>query len=139
QAGTTNAELRVLEALGTTPEALRDVWAYLLAIDWIATTKSSLLPPDHALFMLLATPRRMRYRMGDGLWVRLVDVGAALSGRAYPEDGELVLEVRDELCPWNERRWRLAGGVAEPTEAPADLALDVATLGAAYLGGMSLA
>ena len=33
----------------------------VLAIDWIATTKSSLLPPDHALFMLLATPRRARW------------------------------------------------------------------------------
>ena len=31
------------------------------------------------------SPRRMRYRMGDGLWVRLVDVAAALSGRAYGE------------------------------------------------------
>ena len=58
EAGTTNAELRVLEALGTTPEALRDVWRYLLDIDWIATIESSLLPPDHALFLLLATPRR---------------------------------------------------------------------------------
>ena len=48
-----------------------------------------------------------------------------------------MLEVRDELCPWNERRWRVAGGVAEPTDAPADLALDVSALGAAYLGGMS--
>jgi len=96
EAGTTNAELRVLEAFGTTPEALRDVWAYLLAIDWIATTKSFLLPPDHALFMLLATPRRARYRMGDALWVRVLDVGAALSGRVYQGDEPIVFEVADE-------------------------------------------
>ena len=74
--------------------------------------------------------------MGDGLWVRLVDVGAALAARTYPEDGDLVLEVGDEVCPWNAGRWRLDG---ERTDAPADLALDVATLGAAYLGGMRLA
>ena len=55
-----------------------------------------------------------------------------------PDDGELVLDVRDELCPWNAGRWRLAGGAAEPTEAAADLALDVSALGAAYLGGVSL-
>ena len=116
EAGTTNAELRVLEALGTTPEALRDLWAYLLAIDWIATIKSSLLPPDHPLFLLLATPRRMRYRMGDGLWVRLVDVGAALSGRTYSGDGSIVFEVADEFCPWNEGRWKLEGGRAERSE-----------------------
>ena len=42
------------------------------------------LPPDHPLFFVLAQTRRMRYRLGDGLWVRLLDVGAALSGRTYP-------------------------------------------------------
>jgi predicted acetyltransferase len=71
--------------------------------------------------------------------VRLVDVGGALSGRTYPEDGELVLEVRDAFCPWNEGRWRVAGGAAERTEANADLALDVAALGSAFLGGIRFA
>jgi predicted acetyltransferase len=139
EAGTTNAELRVLEALGTTPEALRDVWAYLLAIDWIATTKSSLLPPDHALFMLLATPRRARYRMGDGLWVRLLDVGAALSGRAYQGEESIVFEVADEFCPWNEGRWKLEGGRAARTKDEPDLRLPVQSLGSALLGGVSFA
>ena len=72
-----------------------------------------LLPPDHALFLLLATPRRLRYRMGDRLWVRLVDVGAALSGRKYSDDGAIVFDVRDEFCPWNEGRWKLEGGAAD--------------------------
>jgi predicted acetyltransferase len=139
EAGTTNAELRVLEALGTTPEALRDVWAYLLAIDWIATTKASLLPPDHALFMLLATPRRARYRMGDGLWVRLLDVGAALSGRVYQGDEPIVFEVADDFCPWNEGRWKLEGGLAERTKDEPDLRLPVQSLGSALLGGVSFA
>ena len=139
EAGTTNAELRVLEAFGTTPEALRDVWAYLLAIDWIATTKSFLLPPDHALFMLLATPRRARYRMGDGLWVRVLDVGAALSGRVYQGDEPIVFEVADEFCPWNEGRWKLEGGRAERTKDEPDLRLPVQSLGSALLGGVSFA
>ena len=119
--------------------ALAELWRYLLDIDWVASISSWLLPPDHPLFFVLAQTRRMRYRLGDGLWVRLVDVGAALSGRTYPEDGELVFDVRDSFCPWNEGRWRLAGGAAERTNADADLALDVATLGAAYLGGIRFA
>ena len=135
--GTTNAELRVIEALGTTPEALRDLWAYLLAIDWIATVKSSLMPPDHPLFLLLATPRRLRYRMGDGLWVRVLDVGAALSGRRYAGEGSVVFEVEDEFCPWNEGRWKLEGGTAERTQDDADLRVPVQTLGSALLGGIS--
>ena len=49
----------------------------------------------------------------------------------------MVFEVADAFCPWNEGRWRLAGGVAEQTDADADLRLDADVLGAAYLGGMS--
>jgi predicted acetyltransferase len=139
EAGTTSAELRVVEALGATATANRDLWAYLLAVDWVATVKASLLPPDHPLFLLVATPRRMRYRMGDGLWVRLVDVGAALSGRRYSGDGSIVFEVTDEFCPWNEGRWKLEGGTAEPTEDAAELRLPVQSLGSAFLGGISFA
>ena len=85
------------------PAALAEIWRFLLDIDWIATITSSLLPPDHPLFFVLAQPRRMRYRSGDGLWVRLLDVGAALSGRTYPEDGELVFDVRDDVLPVERR------------------------------------
>jgi predicted acetyltransferase len=108
-------------------------------VDWVATVKASLLPPDHPLFLLVATPRRMRYRMGDGLWVRLVDVGATLSGRRYSGDGSIVFEVTDEFCPWNEGRWKLEGGTAEPTEDAAELRLPVQSLGSAFLGGISFA
>jgi predicted acetyltransferase len=137
--GTSTAELRVLEALGATPAAVRDLWGYLLAVDWIATVKASLLPPDHPLFLLLARPRRMRYRMGDGLWVRLVDVGAALSGRRYSAEGELVLEVADAFCPWNEGRWKLEGGTAERSRKQPDLRLPVQSLASAFLGGVAFA
>jgi predicted acetyltransferase len=133
------AELRVLEALGVTPAALRDLWGYLLAIDWIATVKAWLLPPDHPLFLLLGTPRRMRYRLGDALWVRLVDVGAALSGRRYSDDGPIVFEVVDEFCPWNDGRWKLEGGSAQRTDAEPDLRLPVQSLGSAFLGGITFA
>jgi predicted acetyltransferase len=137
--GSTIAELRVLEALGATPDALRDLWAYLVAIDWKATVKSWLVPLGHPLFLLLATPRRLRFRMGDCLWVRVVDVGAALSARTYPGDGAIVLDVADDFCPWNEGRWHVEGGAAERTDTDADLRVPVQSLGSAYLGGVSFA
>jgi len=77
--------------------------------------------------------------MHDSLWVRLVDVGAALSGRSYSKDDRLVFEVRDAVCPWNEGRWKLEGGKASRTDAAADIALDVDALGSAYLGAVSFA
>jgi len=137
--GISTGRVEVVEAIGADPNALAELWRYLLDIDWVAAIHGWLLPPDHPLFFVLAQPRRMRYRLGDGLWVRLVDVGAALSGRTYPEDGELVFDVRDAFCPWNEGRWRLAGGGAERTDAEADLALGVEALGAAFLGGIGFA
>jgi predicted acetyltransferase len=135
--GTSTAELRIVEALATTPTAERDLWGYLLSIDWKATVRAFLLPPDHALFFLLATPRRLRYRMGDGVWVRLVEVGAALSGRKYAGDGAVVFDVHDEFCPWNEGRWKLEDGAAARTDDDADIALSAQSLGSAYLGGVS--
>jgi predicted acetyltransferase len=52
--------------------------------------KAGLLPVDHPLFFLLAEPRRMGFRVTDALWVRLVDVGAALAARSYREGPSLV-------------------------------------------------
>jgi len=135
--GISAARLNVLEAIGTSTQANAELWRYLLDIDWIATIESTFMPPDHPLFFLLAEPRHMRYRMAEGLWVRLLDVGGALAARTYPEDGELVVEVRDAFCAWNEGRWSVPAG--ERTKAQPDLRLDIATLSSAYLGGIRFA
>ena len=102
-----------------------------------ATLTAGLLPIDHPLFFLLGKPRRMKFRVSDGLWVRLVDVGEALSRRAYAGEGEVVFEVADAFCPWNEGRWKLSGGACARTEDEADLRCDVTALGSVYLGGFT--
>jgi predicted acetyltransferase len=137
--GVSNARLEVSEVIGISPQATAEIWRFVLDIDWYGTLECEFLPLDHALFTLLATPRRMRFRMGDSLWMRLVDVGRALSGRKYTNDGSVVFDVRDAVCPWNEGRWKLEGGVASRTDDDADLALDVSALGSAYLGAVSFA
>ena len=135
--GVSNARTEVIEAIGATSQATAELWRFLLDIDWTANFEASLLPPDHPLFLLLANPRRARYRMGDGLWLRVVEIGAALSGRAYAADGSIVLDVRDAMCPWNEGRWKLEGGSATRTDDAAEIALDTGALGSAYLGAVS--
>jgi predicted acetyltransferase len=135
--GLPSGSLIVVETMGRTARATRELWRYLLDIDWAATIQAVLLPPDHALTHLLAEPRRLRMRIGDGLWLRLVDVGSALSGRTYADDRPLVLEVSDAFCPWNEGRWKLEGGEAAPTSEEPDLRLTAADLAAAYLGGFT--
>jgi predicted acetyltransferase len=128
--------LEVSEALGTSPRALAAIWRYLLGIDWVARIDTWWLPLDHPLFLWLREPRRMRFNVGEALWVRLVDVGAALAARSLA-DGAVVLDVHDEFCPWNQARWRVAAGAAERTTAEADLRLGVSELGSVYLGGFS--
>jgi len=137
--GSAAGHVEVIEALADGPLATGELWRVLLDMDWKATLQASLLPIDHPLQFQLAYPRRMRMRISDGLWVRLVDVGAALAARAYGGDGPVVLEVEDSFLPENAGRWRIAGGTAERTDADADLALDVGELGSAYLGGFTFA
>ena len=137
EAGLPTGFTNVIEAMGASPEATREIWRFLLDIDWMNSIKAQLLPVDHPLFFLLAEPRRMGFRVLDGLWLRLVDVGAALAARTYAVADPVVIEVADEFCPWNDGRYRVPGG--EQTGDDPDLRVDVATLGSAYLGGFTFA
>ncbi len=130
-------KLRTIEVVAATPAATASIWRYLLDVDWTKTVSAALQPVDHPLFLLLVRPNLSKPTLSDGIWVRLVDVGAALSGRSYAADASLVLDVRDAFCPWNEGRWRLEGGEAGRTRDAADLALDVSDLGSVYLGGFT--
>jgi len=127
----------VIEAVADGPTATAELWRVLLEMDWLATLKAYLLPIDHALLHQLSYPRRMKMRVGDALWLRLVDVGAALAAREYRTDGETVLELEDAFLPENTGRWKVARGVAERTDAAADLALPVGELAGPYLGGFT--
>jgi predicted acetyltransferase len=81
----------------------------------------------------------MEFTYNDGVWVRLVDVGVALSARSYAADSEVVLDVGDALMRDNAGRWRLTRDGAERTNADADVRLDVTGLGSVYLGGFTFA
>jgi predicted acetyltransferase len=137
EAGVAVGHVDVIEALADGPQAMRELWRALLDMDWKASLKAYLLPIDHPLVHQLDYPRRMQLRVGDGLWVRLVDLPAALAARAYGGDGAIVLDVRDAFMPHNEGRWRLQAGQVERTEEAADLELDVGELGSVYLGGFT--
>ena len=78
----------------------------------------------------------MQFKVNDGVWVRLIDVGQALSARTY-NDGEIVLDVADALLPENTGRWRVASSGTERTDDAADLRLDITVLGSVYLGGFT--
>ena len=139
--------VKVLEAIGSTPRGTREIWRYLMGIDLTQTVKAWTLPADHPIFALMAEPRRLGVTVGDALWLRIVDVVRALEGRRYglagSATGRIVMELRDDYCPWNEGRWQLevADGVGrlQRSQSEPDLALDANDLGSIYLGGFTVA
>ena len=130
--------MTIREAFAPTPEATRELWRWLLDFDWTSEFAADLLPLDHPLFLLLAEPRRLRFEINDGVWVRLLDVGRGTLRAHLYGDGEIVLEVSDELFPENAGRWRVSAAGAERTKADADLRSDVADLATVYLGGFGV-
>ncbi|MGN9815858.1 GNAT family N-acetyltransferase [Streptomyces sp. SD11] len=133
-------ELRDLEALD--PAAYAALWRHLFDIDLTSKVKVWNRPLDDAWQHLVSDSRRCDLAPRDSLHVRLVEVGAALEARTYQAPVDVVFEVEDSFCPWNEGRWRLSGDAkgasCARTSDPADIALSVRDLGAAYLGGVSL-
>jgi predicted acetyltransferase len=125
-----------------TPEAHRDLWQVLLGLDLVGSIESYRIPIDDPLRFLVDNGRQIRTtHVGDGLWLRPLDVAAMLSARTYAVELETVLEVVDEQ--FGDGRYLLKGGPdgasCAPTDRTADVSFDVAALGAAYLGGVRLA
>jgi predicted acetyltransferase len=98
-------------------------------------------PVDEPLRWRLPDARRLRVReLRDHLWVRVVDVAAALGARTYGTEDALVVELVDDFRPANSGRWRIEGATdgadCTPTDAEPDLTLGAPDLGAIYLGGV---
>jgi len=120
-----------------------DLWAYLTGLDGVSRITLPRRPVDEPIRWRLGDGRALeRDQQLDFLWLRLLDVPAALAARRYAIAGELVLEVTDPTTPVS-----VAGRYAlhaeddtvqcEPTRRPVDIALDQRALAAAYLGGFA--
>lgn len=133
--------LQVREAVGLSPTAVAEIWRFLCDVDLVAEIEAQRVQPDHPLLLLVSEPRRLRLTLGDGLWLRIVDIAAALGRRSYAAEDAITFDLTDAFCPWNAGRWLLEAGEAEArvtrTEAPADLSMDTTDLAATYLGGFS--
>lgn len=133
--------VRVRALYALTPAARTALWRYCLDLDLASSARLLSRPVEEPLRWLLADGRRLRTAQArEDLWVRLLDVPAALAARRYATRDRLVLEVVDQLRPANHGRFALEGAPdgasCRRTGEDPDLRLDVAELGAAYLGGV---
>ena len=127
----------------TTAAATRRLWSILTDLDLMSSTRSWAMAVDDPLVHLLIDERAAKPSLRDNLWVRILDVKAALEGRRYESDADVVLEIADAQVPENAGLWRvtIADGAARVTPAPGsapDLTLGIQELGAAYLGGVRI-
>jgi predicted acetyltransferase len=128
------------EVAAADPAALLVLVRRLVAFDMVTTGEIWGLPVDSPVIWWLGGPRACVEHTYDGAWLRLVDVGACLARRGYAAETDIVLDVADERCPWNARRWRLStdsngSAACTPTTDPADLEVAVHALAAVYTGG----
>jgi predicted acetyltransferase len=135
--------VHVRDLVTLTPAARAVLWRYLLDVDLTEKVSAWVVPLDEPLRWLLAEPRRMRVgRLGESLWVRVLDAPAALTARSYSAPGRVVFEVRDDFRPEGGAagRFELDGGPdgaeARRTDREPDLVLAVPELGGILLGGV---
>jgi len=132
--------IKVSDLAALTPAAYLRLWRFLADLDLSDTVEWDRAPVDDPLPWALVDPFSAQVtKRSDALWVRVLDVPAALHARPWGRDGEAVLEVSDPLAH-TAGRFRVVtrGGSAEvnPTDADPDVRLDADTLGALYLGGV---
>jgi predicted acetyltransferase len=135
-------EVSVHSLFAADPAGHALLWDHLVSLDLVSTVRAADRPVDEVLPWLLADARHAQAgHRSDFLWVRPLDVPAMLAARRYLVPGRLVLQVADEAGP-AAGRYALEGGpdgaTCQRTGAAADLTLDAAVLGSAYLGGYRL-
>ena len=130
--------IMVTELMAASREAAAALWRFCFDLDLMSVTEAIKRPLDDPLPLMLLDPRRLQRTVRDGVWLRVVDARAALEQRSYADAGRLTLEVRDDLCPWNNGCFELEGGpegaTCRATDSSPDLTIDVSGLASAYLG-----
>lgn len=137
--GHDNGTVHVVELIAATPRAEASLWSYLTRIDGSPNVESWNTPVNGTLKYMVKEPRRVRVTSAsDALWIRILDVEPALTGRTYEEDGSISIAISDPFRPDTSGSFRIevADGQAtvEPCDA-GDIAMDIEVLGAAFLGG----
>jgi predicted acetyltransferase len=138
----------LLDLYGTTDEVEAGLWRFILDLDLVEEVTAKLRPIDESLRWRLADPRQLRTTsVHDFLWVRVLDVPAALESRGYAVGDRIVIEVEPPKVETADRdpavgRFVLDAGPdgsscrRATTAEPADLRLGLEDLGALLLGGV---
>jgi predicted acetyltransferase len=137
------ATVDVVDLASVTSTAYLRLWRFLADLDLVPRVRWRRAPVADPLAWALTDPFAVRVtHVDDALWVRVLDVVAALEARPWGDDGEVVVEVADPLGHASGRyRVITSDGRAQVsrTDAAAGVRLAADTLGSLYLGGVDAA
>lgn len=137
-------KLHVDDFAAVTDGAYASLWRYVLDHDLVGTVTTWGSALDEPVRFMLADSRHLKTKMvSDFLWVRILDVPAALASRTYGTDGGLTIDVVDGFGGRAEGRFTLEAGPKGATcsrargrRGSADLRMGVDALGSIFLGGI---
>jgi predicted acetyltransferase len=134
----------VVEDIAAVDDAVQlALWQGLVDVDLSVEVDALHVAVDDPLPWAVADPRRVRTsELSDWLWLRILDVPAALGPRRWGAAGRVVLDVVDRFRPASGGRFAVAAeatgtGTVTATDEPADLVLGAEELGALALGGVA--
>ncbi len=128
----------VIEVIATTSTAHSGIWSFLTSVDLFPNVDWWNMPVNDPLLLKVTDPRRVIRKVSDALWLRVMDIPAALSARSYDHDGHLVFAVEDASRPGNTGTYRLevsdGVGQCERVSGAGEVVVDIDVLGHLYLG-----
>jgi predicted acetyltransferase len=129
--------VRVPELKAVTTEAHVALWRALLGLDLMEIVVADTHPADPLPYLLTDSRLARTTRREDDLWLRIIEIPAALEARSYQADLSTVLEVSDRFCCDGGRfalEIRDGRAVCRRTDAAAEIEMDLDVLGSLYLG-----
>jgi predicted acetyltransferase len=141
-------KLTLVDLVAATDDAYAALWRFLIEMDMVDEIAAPLRSVSEPVAWQVADHRAVR-KTGerDHLWLRILDVPAALAARRYATPGHYLLDVTDDLG-FATGRFLLAvaadgSGQAHPLtyaaapEGAVQVSLSAADLASLYLGGTS--
>jgi predicted acetyltransferase len=129
--------VRIPEYAAATTQAHIALCRALLGLDLMEQVAFSTHPGDPLPYLLTDARLARVTHHEDDLWLRIMDIPAALEARTYQAELSTVIEVADGFRSDGGRfTLEIRGGRARctPTDAPADVHMDLDVLGSLYFG-----
>ena len=124
--------------------AERRLWSVLSDLDLMTSVTLDSVALDSPIVHLLMDSRGAVATMRDQVWLRILDVPAALMARSYLRDVDITMSIEDAQIAENSHVWRFtvvdgkATVVHAERDSPIDLKMSIQELSVAYLGGTTL-